>query len=82
MAGVQPGETVVIYGGGPAYDPQGHEHPDATLNNLVKSVRFSGSIGVVGVYVPQDPGGTDDLAKQERGSLRLRAVLVQGPGDG
>ena len=46
-----------------AHDPEGHEHPNATLNNLVKSVRFTGSIGVVGVYVPQDPGGPDELAK-------------------
>jgi threonine dehydrogenase-like Zn-dependent dehydrogenase len=131
MAGVQPGDTVVIYGGGPvglmaaysatlksaskvmvvdrhpdrlalagqigampiddskahpvdrvmeetdglgadrgcecvgyqAHDPQGHEHPNATLNNLVRSVRFTGGIGVVGVYVPADPGGPDELAK-------------------
>jgi glutathione-independent formaldehyde dehydrogenase len=47
-----------------AHDPQGHEHPNLTLNNLVASVRFTGSIGVVGVYVPQDPGGPDELAKQ------------------
>jgi glutathione-independent formaldehyde dehydrogenase len=132
MAGVEPGDTVVIYGGGPvglmaaysailksagkvmvvdrhpdrlalaeqigampiddsksspvdrvmeetgglgadrgcecvgyqAHDPQGHEHPNATLNSLVRSVRFTGSIGVVGVYVPADPGGPDELAKQ------------------
>jgi glutathione-independent formaldehyde dehydrogenase len=131
MAGVQPGETVVIYGGGPvglmaalsatlknaskvmvvdrhpdrlaladkigampiddsavdpvevvmretnglgadrgcecvgyqAHDPQGHEHPNATLNKLVRSVRFTGTIGVVGVYVPTDPGGPDELAQ-------------------
>jgi threonine dehydrogenase-like Zn-dependent dehydrogenase len=47
-----------------AHDAQGHEHPNLTLNNLVKSVRFTGGIGVVGVFVPQDPGGPDDLAKQ------------------
>ena len=35
-----------------------------TLNNLVKSVKFTGSIGTVGVYVPQDPGGSDRFAKQ------------------
>ena len=34
-----------------------------TLNNLVDSVRFTGGIGTVGVYIPQDPGGPDDLAK-------------------
>lgn len=131
MAGLEPGETIVIYGGGPvglmaaysatiqgackvmvvdrhpdrlrlaesigciaiddskespvdrvleetnglgahrgcecvgyqAHDPQGHEHPNMTLNNLVSSVRFTGGIGTVGVYVPQDPGSPDDLAK-------------------
>jgi glutathione-independent formaldehyde dehydrogenase len=47
-----------------AHDPQGHEHPNATLNDLVKSVRFTGKIGVVGVFVPQDPGAPDELAKQ------------------
>jgi threonine dehydrogenase-like Zn-dependent dehydrogenase len=46
-----------------AHDPQGHEHPNMTLNNLVKSVRYTGSIGVVGVFVPEDPGGSDEFAK-------------------
>jgi len=27
-------------------------------------VRFTGGIGVVGVFVPQDPGAPDELAKQ------------------
>ncbi|MEU8059806.1 glutathione-independent formaldehyde dehydrogenase [Microbispora bryophytorum] len=47
-----------------AHDPQGHEHPDMTLNNLVKSVRFAGTIGVVGVFIAMDPGSPDDLYKQ------------------
>lgn len=47
-----------------AHDPQGDEHPEMTLNNLVKSVRFTGGIGSVGVYVPQDPSGKDKLAQQ------------------
>jgi glutathione-independent formaldehyde dehydrogenase len=47
-----------------AHDPDGHEHPNMTLNRLVKSVRFTGDIGVVGVYIPQDPGGADELAKR------------------
>ncbi|GAA0399266.1 glutathione-independent formaldehyde dehydrogenase [Microbispora corallina] len=47
-----------------AHDPQGHEHPNMTLNNLVKSVRFAGTIGVVGVFLPMDPGSPDDLYKQ------------------
>ncbi|HEY3992085.1 MAG TPA: zinc-binding dehydrogenase, partial [Ktedonobacteraceae bacterium] len=47
-----------------AHDPQGHEHPNMTMNNLVKSVKFTGGIGVVGLFVPQDPGGPDQLSKQ------------------
>ena len=46
-----------------AHDPDGVEHPNETLNRLVQSVRFTGGIGVVGVFVPQDPGGPDELAK-------------------
>ncbi|TCS32600.1 hypothetical protein EDC30_12124 [Paucimonas lemoignei] len=34
------------------------------MNNLVKSVKFTGGIGVVGVFTPQDPGASDDLAKK------------------
>jgi len=47
-----------------AHDPGGQEQPNLTLNNLVQSVRFTGGIGVVGVFVPEDPGGSDELAKQ------------------
>jgi glutathione-independent formaldehyde dehydrogenase len=46
-----------------AHDPEGNEHPNDTLNKLVKSVRFTGRIGSIGVFVPQDPGGVDELAK-------------------
>ncbi|MBY4036915.1 glutathione-independent formaldehyde dehydrogenase [Rhodococcus fascians] len=49
-----------------AHDPEGNEHPNDTLNKLVKSVRFTGRIGTVGVFVPQDPGGADELAKNGR----------------
>ncbi|WP_431219284.1 glutathione-independent formaldehyde dehydrogenase [Leifsonia xyli] len=47
-----------------AHDVEGNEHPNMTLNRLVRSVRFTGTIGVVGVYIPQDPGASDELAKQ------------------
>ena len=45
-------------------DRHGHEVPNLTMNNLVNSVRATGGIGVVGVFMPQDPGGADQLAKQ------------------
>jgi glutathione-independent formaldehyde dehydrogenase len=46
------------------HDPAGKEVPNITMNSLVKSVKFTGGIGVVGVFVPQDPGATDELAKK------------------
>jgi glutathione-independent formaldehyde dehydrogenase len=47
-----------------AHDPQGHEDNADTLNKLVASVRFTGGIGTVGVFVPQDPGAPDELSQQ------------------
>ncbi len=47
-----------------AHDPQGHEQPNITMNNLVQSVRPTGGIGVIGVFVPQDPQGPDEMSKQ------------------
>ena len=35
-----------------------------TMNALVDAVRPTGGIGVVGVFVPEDPGAPDELAKQ------------------
>lgn len=47
-----------------AHDPSGQEKSALTLNNLVHSVRFGGTIGVVGVFFPKDPGSPDPLQKQ------------------
>ena len=47
-----------------AHDPQGHEHSTMTLNELVDSVKFTGHIGVVGIFVPQDPNAPDKLEQQ------------------
>jgi glutathione-independent formaldehyde dehydrogenase len=46
-----------------AHDPDGIEHPSMTLNDLVGSVRPTGTFGVVGVFVPQDPGACDEVSK-------------------
>jgi glutathione-independent formaldehyde dehydrogenase len=47
-----------------AHDHEGHEVPNLTMNNLVASVKPTGGIGVVGVFVPEDPGAGDDMAKE------------------
>jgi len=56
-----------------AHHPQGTEDPAATLNMLIRSVRFTGGIGVVGGFVPADPGGTGDLA--QRGKVAVEYGL-------
>jgi glutathione-independent formaldehyde dehydrogenase len=61
-----------------AHDPQGRERPNATLNDLVRSVRFTGSIGVVGVYVPADPGARDELAKRGEVAFDLGLFWFKG----
>lgn len=44
-----------------------HKHqevPNLTMNNLVEAVKATGNIGVVGVFIPEDPGAQDLLAKR------------------
>ena len=43
------------------------EVPNLTMNNLVNAVKFTGRIGAVGVFVPQDPNAKDKL--QRRGQV-------------
>jgi len=45
-------------------DKHGKEVPNLTMNNLVQTVKATGGIGVVGVFLPQDPGAQDALAKE------------------
>jgi len=46
------------------HDHHGHEVPNLTMNNLVSSVKATGGIGVIGVFIPKDPGAVDALAKK------------------
>ena len=61
-----------------AHDPQGHEDNTMTLNELVESVRFTGGIGAVGVWVPEDPGAPDDLARHGRTRLEFGDFWFKG----
>ena len=61
-----------------AHDPQGDEHPELVLDNLVSVVRSTGGIGVIGVYVPQDPGAATDLAKQGRIPFEFGTYFSKG----
>ena len=61
-----------------AHDVAGREHPNATLNQLVKSVRPSGALGVVGVFVPEDPKAPDEEAEFPGFPWELHSILEAG----
>ncbi len=43
---------------------KGKEVPNLVMNSLVDSVKATGRLGVVGVFIPEDPQAGDKLAKQ------------------
>lgn len=57
---------------------RGHEVPGLTLNNLVKAVRPTGGIGVVGVFVAQDPEAQDPLAREGRVAYDFGSMWMKG----
>ncbi|MBB4684182.1 glutathione-independent formaldehyde dehydrogenase [Amycolatopsis jiangsuensis] len=61
-----------------AHDSAGAEHPELVLDNLVKVVRSTGGIGVVGVYLPQDPGAASEGAKQGRIAFDYGSLFMKG----
>jgi glutathione-independent formaldehyde dehydrogenase len=61
-----------------AHDPQGHERPDMVLNDLVKSVKATGGIGVVGIYLPADPNGPDPLEQEGKLAFDFGAFWIKG----
>ena len=42
----------------------GKEVPNLVMNSLVDAVKATGNIGVIGVFIPKDPGAEDELAKK------------------
>jgi glutathione-independent formaldehyde dehydrogenase len=60
-----------------AHDASGEEHPELTLDNLVNVVRTTGGIGVVGVYVPEDPG-LDDPSSADRVNWQYGTFFTKG----
>ena len=61
-----------------AHDPAGQEHPGMVLDNLVNVVRATGSIGVVGVYEPEDPGASSEGAKDGRYGFDFGTAFTKG----
>jgi len=46
------------------HNSAGKEVPNLTMNSLVDAVKATGTIGVVGVFIPEDPKAADKLARK------------------
>ncbi|MEI4270427.1 glutathione-independent formaldehyde dehydrogenase [Klenkia sp. LSe6-5] len=73
--GVDRGVDAVGY---QAHDGTGDEHPELVLDNLAQVVRATGGLGVVGVYMPEDPGASGDLAKEGRIPWQFGTFFTKG----
>ncbi|MFB6183617.1 MAG: glutathione-independent formaldehyde dehydrogenase [Haloarculaceae archaeon] len=60
-----------------AYDPA-RENPAEVINNLIRTVRPTGQLGIPGLYVPQDPGAPDDMAAQGRLGIDFGLLFEKG----
>lgn len=54
------------------------EVPNLTMNNLVATVKATGGIGVVGVFVPEDPGSKDKLEKRGQMAFDFGQFWIKG----
>jgi glutathione-independent formaldehyde dehydrogenase len=61
-----------------AHDHLGEESPGLTINSLIQAVRPTGRIGVVGVFVPEDPSAADDLAKKGKFAFDFGTFFFKG----
>jgi glutathione-independent formaldehyde dehydrogenase len=57
---------------------QDAEQPNAVLEGLIEVVNPTGRLGIPGLYVPSDPGGADDSAKQGRLALSFGRLFEKG----
>lgn len=60
------------------HDHHGHEASNLTMNRLVASVRPTGGLGVVGVFVPQDPGSKDQLEQHGQIAFDMGTFWFKG----
>jgi glutathione-independent formaldehyde dehydrogenase len=61
-----------------AHDASGEEHPELVLDGLIGVVRATGHIGVVGVYVPEDPEARTADAQHGRYDFQYGSAFEKG----
>lgn len=61
-----------------AHEPSGNERPEIVMDWLIESVRPTGRLGVVGVYLPSDPGAATEEAKDGRIAFDYGRLFQKG----
>lgn len=75
--GTDKGVDAVGYQAQDLADPN-TEAPATVLNGLINTVRPTGMLGVPGLYLPTDPGGVDEEAKQGRLLVAIGKMFEKG----
>jgi glutathione-independent formaldehyde dehydrogenase len=77
MAGVMCGIDAVGYQAKAADDPS-NERSTQVLQDLIEVINPTGKLGIVGLYVPQDPGGKDKNAQKGQYLIPWGEVFEKG----
>ncbi|WP_116040811.1 glutathione-independent formaldehyde dehydrogenase [Amycolatopsis palatopharyngis] len=56
----------------------GEEQPAVVLNDLIETVRPTGTLGVVGLYLPNDPGAPSEDAQQGKLLINIGRYFEKG----
>jgi threonine dehydrogenase-like Zn-dependent dehydrogenase len=59
------------------YNPA-KDNPAVVINNLIRVVRPTGKLGIIGLYVPSDPGAPDEMAAQGRLGIDFGRLFEKG----
>jgi glutathione-independent formaldehyde dehydrogenase len=60
------------------FNSRGKEVPNMVMNALVDAVKATGTLGVVGVFIPQDPKATDPLEKKGQMAFDMGKFWFKG----
>jgi glutathione-independent formaldehyde dehydrogenase len=77
LAGVMCGIDAVGYQSKDFDDPS-RETPTSVIEQLVEVVNPTGALGIIGVFLPEDPGGKDAAAKHGSYTLPLGKLWEKG----
>jgi glutathione-independent formaldehyde dehydrogenase len=78
MIGVMCGIDAVGYQARSLENPDDQEDPASVMKDLIKVVNPAGNIGIVGVYMPEDPGAPDSNTKKGLFNLPLGEIFNKG----